>query len=330
MPKVSVIMPVYNAEKYVRKSIDSVLSQTLEDLELIVVNDGSTDGSEAVVRSVQDPRVKVLSQSNKGVKRLAETINAGLALATGTYVTMMPSDDLWPDYRLKEQVEMMDNQPNVVLCFGKQKLINTKDEVIGETNPPKQIELIANKKRGSALREMFVWNYIPQPTVLIRKSALDSIGGYLQPEGLYAEDYPTQMELAKLGEFLYVPRIYAFYRLHPNQMTRTHYFVMVQTDVEFVRAFYQGLSEELRVNSGWTPEALEVMLKQRLHGANFTVGRQQLLKGDFAGARQSFVKSLRHGNGLARAKSAIGLFCALTRTDLEKFTVLGSRSARID
>ncbi|PIT99532.1 MAG: hypothetical protein COT74_11070 [Bdellovibrionales bacterium CG10_big_fil_rev_8_21_14_0_10_45_34] len=326
-PLVSVIMPVYNSAKYVKKSINSVLEQSYQNIELIIVDDGSTDESAQIIKELRDPRVRYQYQENKGVQRLAETINAGLSKASGKYVTMMPSDDLWPNYRLSRQVPLMEANPEVVLCFGKQKLIDPEDNEIGETKPPRELERIRNSPRGQALHEMFVWNYIPQPTVLIRKATLDKIGGYLQPSYLYAEDYPTHMELTKHGELLFIPEYFALYRLHPNQMTRTHYLKMVETDVKFVREFYKSLPDELKVNSGWEASNLERMLDRRLKSAHFQVGRQLLLKSDRKGARENFVKALLGGDRLTKLKSAAGLACTLTGFDLEKLTALTGRSA---
>ncbi|MBL4606208.1 MAG: glycosyltransferase family 2 protein, partial [Pseudomonadales bacterium] len=103
-PFVSVIMPVFNHAKYVGRTINSLLAQTYTNWELIVVNDGSTDNTEEVVLSFLDPRIQYMTQSNQGVKNLARTINRGLAIAKGELVTMLPSDDLWPTYRLEMQV----------------------------------------------------------------------------------------------------------------------------------------------------------------------------------------------------------------------------------
>ncbi len=328
-PLVSVIMPVYNSEKYVEQSINCVLQQGYKNLELIIVNDGSTDSSLQIIQSIPDPRIKIISQANKGVKRLAETINVGLKECAGKYVTMMPSDDLWPLDRIERQIPHMEAEGDVVLCFGKQKLIDPQDKVIGETRAPKYPKKTRNDPIGSGLYEMFIWNYIPQPTVLIRKSALDAIGGYLQPSGLFAEDYPTHMELAKLGKFKYIEEYFALYRLHPNQMTRTHYPIMVETDVEFVKNFYNGLSGEVKNNCGWTDETLATAMSKRLNGAYFQVGRQQLLAHDWKNARSSFSRALKHGNLESKLKSVIGWTCALFKTDLERFTVLVKRSARI-
>ena len=93
IPKVSVIIPVYNTEKYVRQAVESIRQQTLKDIEIIIVNDGSTDGSMTILEELaaQDERIKLFSQENQG---LSVTRNVGLSHSTGEYVYFMDSDDL--------------------------------------------------------------------------------------------------------------------------------------------------------------------------------------------------------------------------------------------
>lgn len=326
VPLVSVIMPLYNAEKFVGKTIRSLLDQTFADWELIVIDDGSIDVSADVVRSFNDPRISYFYQSNKGVMRLAETLNRGLREARGRLVTMLPSDDMWPADRLASQIAMFDD-PNVVLCYGRQELIDPSDNVIGETKRPRHPRSLDNSPLGSGLHEMFKWNYIPQPTILIRTDALKRIGGYLQPDGLYAEDYPTHMALAFEGEFRYLDKVLAKYRLHPHQMTRTHYLKMAETDADYVVAFFDRLPEDRQHATGWTRSALARALTQRKFGAYFVVGRQLLLDGQRKKASSYFLKSLIHGDLEAKFKSLLGLVCAGLRIDMEQFTALSRRAA---
>lgn len=325
-PTVSVIMPLYNAEKFVGKTISSLLNQTFTDWELIIVDDGSTDSSASVVRSFSDTRINYLHQSNKGVMRLAETLNRGLQEVRGSLVTMLPSDDMWPADRLASQIDVFED-PKVVLCYGRQQLINTDDIVIGETKRPTHARSFDNNPPGSGLYEMLRWNYIPQPTILIRTAALKRIGGYLQPDGLYAEDYPTHMALAFEGEFRYVDKVLAMYRLHPHQMTRTHYLKMAETDAAYVLAFFDRLSKDRQSATGWARAALARAMSQRKFGAYFVVGRQHLLDGQRKKASVYFLKSLIHGDLEAKLKSLLGLVCAGLHINLEQFTVLSKRAA---
>jgi glycosyltransferase involved in cell wall biosynthesis len=325
---VSIIMPMFNSERFVGETIRSLLAQTYDNWELIVIDDGSTDSSAVIVKGFQDPRIRYYFQDNLGVKRLAETMNVGLSKIEGELVTMLPSDDVWPDYRLQSQVHYFDD-PGLVLCFGKQHLIDVQGDIIGETKLPKKMASKINDPVGSALNEMFVWNYIPQPTVLIRAKSLMKIGGYLQPDDLFAEDYPTHMALAFEGRFQYVDKVLAYYRLHPHQMTRTHYLEMAESDAKYVVSFYDDLTEEQKFQTGWNRNDLVIAMDKRASGAYFVVGRQLLLDKKWRKARTYFYEALLHGNWEAKSKSILGLGCAVLHVDMEMFTKFSRRAARL-
>lgn len=323
-PLISVVTPAFNHGRYIGQSIQSLLDQTYTTWELVVVDDGSTDNTAAVVQSFKDPRISYMYQENRGVRELAGTINSGLKRTSGALVTMLPSDDTWPNYRLEKQVPLFQN-PNVVLCFGRQFLIDEDNKVLGEVRPRVDPIKAENRPVGSLLHEMFLHNFIPQPTVLIRRTALDQIGGYLQPPGLLAEDYPTQMTLALVGEFRYLDLPLANYRMHRNQMTRQHYLEMVQTDMPYVLQFFRNLAPEVQKVTGWTEDSLATVLKSRLHNAYFEVGRRSLLARNWKQARTHFLTAFRRGTGPAKAKALLGLSCSFLRTDLEAIARLSGR-----
>ncbi|WP_329607065.1 glycosyltransferase family A protein [Planktothrix agardhii] len=102
MPLISVIIPAYNAEKTIQETIYSVLKQTWQDFELIVINDGSQDATLEVLSSIQDPRLRILSYSNAG---LASSRNRGITEATGEYISFMDADDLWTPDKLEAQFQ---------------------------------------------------------------------------------------------------------------------------------------------------------------------------------------------------------------------------------
>ena len=101
MPKISVIMPVYNVEKFVARSIESVLRQTHADFELILVDDGGNDQSLAICRNFKDPRIRIISQVNRG---LAGARNTGIRNANGQYIALIDSDDLWHEEKDRKSV----------------------------------------------------------------------------------------------------------------------------------------------------------------------------------------------------------------------------------
>ena len=263
--KISVIMPVYNSEKFIRQALESILNQDYRDLELIVVDDGSTDGSAEVVRSLSDSRVRYFYQANKGVRRLAETINVGLAKASGDLVTMFPSDDLCEAGRFSVQAKVFED-PGVVLSFGKMRVVDDRGAHIGETKLPNELQGVLSQP--DALRVAYTLaNFIPQPTVMFRRSALASVGGYSQPGYMYAEDYPTQMKFVGLGRWVYIDQFLARYRLHGGQMTRTHVMPMYRTDARYRLSLLKCLGDDVLARAGWDRrEARKYVIRQMNYG----------------------------------------------------------------
>jgi glycosyltransferase involved in cell wall biosynthesis len=325
-PLISVIIPVFNNDKFVGRTIQSLIDQTYENWELIIIDDGSTDGTENVIKSFGDSRISYSYQNNLGVKRLAQTINNGLVKTKGELVTMLPSDDTWINNKLEKQVSIFED-PKVVLCFGKMNLIDENDKIIGYSKRPQQLGKIKNNTLGEILREMLVSNFIPQPTVLIRKSALTAIGGYLQPEGLFAEDYPTQLALALIGEFRYLDIPLANYRMHGNQMTRNHQLNMVKTDVQYVLEFFKSLDPKIQAITAWNAETLKRRLDKRLYSTYFQVGRFELLKKNWTEARRNFVTAIMRGDLESKAKSIPGFLFSFFHLNIEIFAKLSKRVA---
>ncbi|MCF3623160.1 glycosyltransferase family 2 protein, partial [Planktothrix agardhii] len=114
MPKISVIIPVYNGEKTIQKTIESVLQQTWQDFELIVINDGSQDATLEILSSIQDPRLRILSYSNAG---LASSRNRGITEATGEYISFLDADDLWTPDKLEAQFQALEEHPEAAVAY---------------------------------------------------------------------------------------------------------------------------------------------------------------------------------------------------------------------
>jgi glycosyltransferase involved in cell wall biosynthesis len=133
-PAVSVIMPVYNVEAYVGDAIRSVLVQTFSNIELIVVDDGGADGSMAICRSFDDPRIRIVIQRNRG---LAGARNTGIAQARGRYIALLDSDDLWEPGKLAIHVTHLDAHPDVGASYGGSELIDGAGRRLGIYQRPK-------------------------------------------------------------------------------------------------------------------------------------------------------------------------------------------------
>ncbi|MEM7166542.1 MAG: glycosyltransferase [Planctomycetota bacterium] len=128
VPTVSVIVPLYNVERFVEKAIRSVLEQTFADFELLIVDDGSTDNSVQICRGVEDPRIRILSQENRGV---AEARNHGIRAARGEFVALLDADDMWVPEKLQQHVEQLRAHSNVGISFSRCMFIDEHDSPAG-------------------------------------------------------------------------------------------------------------------------------------------------------------------------------------------------------
>ena len=134
MPTVSVLIPSYNHEKFVRECIQSVLNQTFQDFEIIITDDGSTDHTTDVIESFDDPRIKLFKfHKNQGATVAA---NNCIRHATGKYIAMLSSDDAWYPQKLAVQVKYLDTHPKVAVVFGKVDWINEFGDLIRDINFP--------------------------------------------------------------------------------------------------------------------------------------------------------------------------------------------------
>ena len=123
---VSIVLPVYNAEKYVREAIESILNQTFTDYEFVIINDGSTDGSEKIIQSFKDKRIiYVKNEKNIGI---VKTLNKGIEKAFGTYIVRMDADDVSVSDRVEKQVKFMDENPRISISGSWMKYFGSKDE----------------------------------------------------------------------------------------------------------------------------------------------------------------------------------------------------------
>jgi teichuronic acid biosynthesis glycosyltransferase TuaG len=215
---VSIIMPAYNAEKYISEAVESVLSQTYQHWELLIINDGSTDQTENIARKYaeKDPRIVLINQANK---KLAVARNTGIQSAKGEWIAFLDSDDLWVENKLELQLDSADKNPEVDLIFTDGYIFENEDK-----NTRKPYGIISGIFQG---KEMYVLlyerNWVPVLSVLVRKSIVDKVG--LQDEHPYihygCEDFDYWLRMAKNGAvFLGLSEKLFYYRRHSNNMSR--------------------------------------------------------------------------------------------------------------
>jgi glycosyltransferase involved in cell wall biosynthesis len=208
-PQVSVVLPVRNGERFLSEAVGSVLAQTLNDFELIVVDDGSTDGSAAVLEGVVDPRVTVLRQPPTG---LVAALSTGVAHARADYVARMDADDVSEPQRLERQVRLLEERPDVAMVATWVTVIDEDGrELRREVLPPEHEDLV---------RRLLLRNPFQHGSVVLRRQAFEAAGGY-RPDYGANEDYDLWRRLALVGELACVPETLYRYRLHAETVTRT-------------------------------------------------------------------------------------------------------------
>lgn len=217
-PRFSAVIAAYNAEQTVTATVQSALSQTEQDLEVIVVDDGSTDRTAEVVQRIPDSRVRLVSQANQGQ---AAARNAGVAVATAEYVGFLDSDDLWlPDYmelagRALEHLSNPGFAYTDAFVFDAQTGRVRRQSAMHEQRPP----IPPPTARDAFLLELLSRNFVYVSTVVPRSVLLD-VGGYTASLRR-SEDYSLALRILIRGyDPAWIPGNHALYRAHPGQMSR--------------------------------------------------------------------------------------------------------------
>lgn len=212
IPTVSILLPVYNGEKYLADVMESILSQTYSDFEVVVVDDGSTDGSVEIIRAYadKDTRVRLICHTHGFI----DTLNKGLAECQGTYIARMDADDKMKPERLERQVTVMDGNPDIAFCASYMQRMD--GEEIFNSGLSGKIERLATT--------LLLGNFISHPTVMLRRKFLEEHHLQYCKGYDYAEDYKLWTEVAEVGGSLYIiPEPLVEYRMSDGQVSRVHH-----------------------------------------------------------------------------------------------------------
>jgi glycosyltransferase involved in cell wall biosynthesis len=203
-------MPVFNGARYVGAAIESVLAQSLPDWELVVVDDGSTDGTAAALRPyAADARVTVLAQENRG---LARARNRGLSVPAAELVAFLDADDLWTEDHLEAMVGALRSTPDAVLAFAGWQYVDADGALLPQAVMPFHAD------PAEARRELPWRNAIVPSAVVARLEAVRGVGGF-DPRLRACEDWDLWIRLLDAGPFVAVARVSTRYRVHPASMT---------------------------------------------------------------------------------------------------------------
>ena len=208
-PKVSVIIPVYNSKQFIGQTIDSVFNQEYQDFEVIIVDDGSCDGTEKVISKYKD-RLTYIRKENEGIS-IAR--NTGIEQTRGEYIAFIDHDDIWLPEKLREQISLLDNNKEIRICFSDAYIIDEKGRRNGtlfKISPPYS---------GMVFRQLLEENFIPVITAVVKKEVFKGTGLF-NPRYRIAEDWDFFLRVSKRYPVAFINRPLAEYRIHAGSFSR--------------------------------------------------------------------------------------------------------------
>jgi hypothetical protein len=249
---VSILMSVFNGGPYLEPAISGLLGQTLRDFELVVLDNGSTDGSSGVLRSFNDPRLRLISVE-KTIPRTA-ALNVGLRETRGELVAVQDADDTSLPDRLEKQAAFMEAHPEVALVGSWVEFISENGGNVGFFEPPTTHEAMLDTSRSS--------NPIAHSSVMFRRSAVVALGGYPK-EYVYAQDFALWVRLMRFHKAANLPIPLVKFRIHSGQMSSAPELRLIRTR-ELVQVLMEAASHPEIARLSKTPELAEAMLDHAL------------------------------------------------------------------
>jgi alpha-1,3-rhamnosyltransferase len=229
LPLVSVIVPSYNHELFIEQCIVSIINQSYKHFELIVIDDGSTDGSRDILTRLNNKyNFTLVLQENMGCTR---TLNKGIrSFAKGKYVTFCASDDCWMPNKLEKQALFMEQNSDVPMCYGKAYSVDEGGNIIQDLTAIKN----KNLKGGYIFKDILLMNFHPPVNYFIRKSIFDEVGYY--KEDIFTEDFYMNLRISHKHEIGYIDDFISYYRVirdytrkpYTLKSSKSHYECIVE------------------------------------------------------------------------------------------------------
>jgi glycosyltransferase involved in cell wall biosynthesis len=253
MPKVSIIIPAYNAMKYLPETVATVFQQTYEDYEVIIVNDGSTDDVARWVIEFNHPKIKLISQENQG---LSGARNTGINNAQGDYIALLDADDLWHPTKLEKQVKLLDQSPEAGLVYTWTALMNESGQLTGR--------FFGAKDEGKVWKKLIEFNVVGCGSVpLIRRTCFEKVGLFDRNLRSFVEDWDLWLRIAPYFDFKVVNEPLVYYRQLPSSASRnweamaTSYQIVIEKnfstapeEMKYLKARSSGF---MTLNLAWKP-----------------------------------------------------------------------------
>ena len=225
---ITVLMPVYNASNYLNEAIESILNQSFIDFEFLIINDGATDQSEEIIMSYKDARIRYIKKEVN--QRLIATLNEGFKLAKGKYIVRMDADDISLPKRLEKQFRFMEANSEIALS-------GSWAENFGD-----KIGISKYQTNHDAIKfKMMYQCHIVHPTIIIRKSILDTINLKFDPNFIHAEDYELFVRISENHLLANIPEVVLKYRVHSKSISNTYTETQLKNSAEIRTRIFNNL-----------------------------------------------------------------------------------------
>lgn len=299
MPRVSILTLSYNKGPFLTECLDSVLAQTFEDWELILVDDGSSDQTWEVAQryAAGDRRIKIFHKENGGAERLAETHNYALERSSGELIAILDGDDAWPPDKLERQLAL--HEPDVLMSYGKFLLYTEGGKHAGPTPP-----FSGTIDSLEFLRYLLTHrSYMINVTLIMARSALKAVGGFHQ-DGSRGADMPTGLRISALaGRIAYLPEVLGYWRQHRVQHTRTYGAFIAEYNLMLSLKTLLDLPEARREALGLTARDVIASRRAMIADTYFHLVRSALLNRDREAVRR-FLPELWYWGNIKRKLQA--------------------------
>ncbi len=234
---ISIIIPTYNCARYIGEALDSVLAQTRDDYEIIVIDDGSTDGTGDLIKN-KYPMVRYFFTEQTGV---SSARNLGIKMSKGDLIAFLDADDMWSPDKLEKQVAILDARPDLSMVFTEHCTFN-KDKSIINKSFDKRNKLM----RGDIVKNIFLNTYLTTSTVMIKKKVFDKVGLF-EEQLRAAEDDNMWMRISMEHQIDLIDEPLVHYRITEGSLSRTHRNCIdgVKTNIDLIKAKYPDLYRRL-------------------------------------------------------------------------------------
>ncbi|MBM4137171.1 MAG: glycosyltransferase family 2 protein [Nitrospira sp.] len=278
MPRVSVIIPAYNSARYLLDAIDSVFAQTYKDLEVIVIDDGSTDNTKEILEPYMD-RIIFLQQVNSGPSKAR---NLGIQRSSGEYLAFLDADDIWFPEKLEKQVRLSDSMPEVGMVYT-DAVFSYAD---GSRSPHSWLSTFPKRTSGSIFESLLSACFILIPTVMVRRECLIDVS-YFREDLKCWEGYDLWLKIAFVYPIEMIEDRLVVRRVHDKNL----FYSSIVNELHGLIQIYEGWLSRVKELSDNSVEIIRRNLKRNYR----RLGIYHLAQCQPALARQAFLQSLHHG-----------------------------------